>query len=354
MDRRSVRFDHLDNMTDDTGILEHALGTIPRRNEGYSTDDQARALWVCQEWSGQCSAEDQARLERLAETYMAFLLWAQREDGHFHNNFAYDRSKEPELPSDDCLGRCLWACAKVMTAAPRPGYAFAAESIFRKALQQVGALRYPRGWAYALAALAEVERHGFDIDLSTHIKQLADRLVQLYRQHSAPNWPWFEPEITYSNAILPWGMLWAYESLKRPEMLDIAVSSLDFLISISQSETGHIRPIGNDGWCGPNHRALWDQQPIDVMKLALAAAKAYELTEKPDYQAVVWKCRDWFYGHNDLGTPMMNTRLGSCCDGLSEDGPNRNCGAEAVISYLLTEAICHKLPQQQTQRTIHA
>lgn len=107
MERRSVRFDHLIKMTDDTGILEHGFGTIPRRNEGYSTDDQARALWVCLEWIKHCNPEDQQQLERLAEVYIAFLLWAQKEDGHFHNNFAYDRSKEPEMPSDDCLGRCL-------------------------------------------------------------------------------------------------------------------------------------------------------------------------------------------------------------------------------------------------------
>ena len=31
-------------MTDDTGMLQHAIFTIPNRAEGYTTDDNARAL----------------------------------------------------------------------------------------------------------------------------------------------------------------------------------------------------------------------------------------------------------------------------------------------------------------------
>jgi len=339
MERRSVRFDHLIKMTDDTGILEHGFGTIPRRNEGYSTDDQARALWVCLEWIKHCNPEDQQQLERLAEVYIAFLLWAQKEDGHFHNNFAYDRSKEPEMPSDDCLGRCLWACAKAMTSAPAPSFAMVAKSIFHKALPQVDHLRYPRGWAYSIAAFGELQRAGYDTDLTALIEELAVRLAALYRRNSAPGWSWFESEITYSNAVLPWGMLWAHEILSRTDLLDIALNSLDFLIGLSQNEAGQIRPVGSQGWCRPGYRALWDQQPIDVMKLALASAKAYELTNMHKYKSTVKKCRDWFYGGNDLGVPMVNERDGSCCDGLSADGPNINCGAEAVISYLMTEAI---------------
>lgn len=37
-------FAHLRRLTDDTGLLEHALGRIPRRREGYTTDDNARAM----------------------------------------------------------------------------------------------------------------------------------------------------------------------------------------------------------------------------------------------------------------------------------------------------------------------
>src|ERR1700679_1577789 len=37
---------HLSQMTDDTGMLQHAIYSIPYCNEGYTTDDNARALIV--------------------------------------------------------------------------------------------------------------------------------------------------------------------------------------------------------------------------------------------------------------------------------------------------------------------
>src|ERR1700678_1027150 len=39
-----LNLNHLRQMTDDTGMLQHAIFTIPNRKEGYTTDDNARAL----------------------------------------------------------------------------------------------------------------------------------------------------------------------------------------------------------------------------------------------------------------------------------------------------------------------
>src|ERR1700678_768170 len=39
-----LKLNHLNQMTDDTGMLQHAIFTIPNRSEGYTTDDNARAL----------------------------------------------------------------------------------------------------------------------------------------------------------------------------------------------------------------------------------------------------------------------------------------------------------------------
>ena len=33
-------------MTDDTGMFQHAVFAIPNQHEGYTTDDNARALMV--------------------------------------------------------------------------------------------------------------------------------------------------------------------------------------------------------------------------------------------------------------------------------------------------------------------
>ena len=43
-------FDHLERLTDDRGLFEHALLAVPRREHGYCVDDVARGLVVvCRE-----------------------------------------------------------------------------------------------------------------------------------------------------------------------------------------------------------------------------------------------------------------------------------------------------------------
>jgi glycosyltransferase involved in cell wall biosynthesis len=39
-----LKLNHVNSLTDDTGILQHAIFTIPNRGEGHTTDDNARAL----------------------------------------------------------------------------------------------------------------------------------------------------------------------------------------------------------------------------------------------------------------------------------------------------------------------
>src|SRR5271155_5589365 len=39
-----LKLDHINALTDDTGMLQHAIFTVPNRGEGHTTDDNARAL----------------------------------------------------------------------------------------------------------------------------------------------------------------------------------------------------------------------------------------------------------------------------------------------------------------------
>ena len=42
-----IKMDYLKSLTDDTGVFQHAKFCIPKRSEGYTTDDNARALIAC-------------------------------------------------------------------------------------------------------------------------------------------------------------------------------------------------------------------------------------------------------------------------------------------------------------------
>ncbi|MBW5447935.1 hypothetical protein GE107_17920 [Cohnella sp. CFH 77786] len=401
-------FAHLRRLTDDTGLLEHALGRIPRRVEGYTTDDNARALWVVTEWlslgNDAISFDDRAKLTELAEVYMAFLLWNQREDGWWHNNVAYNRTPEPEALSHDCQGRAVWAVADawVRLEGSLPN---TAHVMVQRAMPTLSRIDSRRGQAFTMAACAHMlEAHAngtielpgsWKEEMIEHMEKYERVMNEEFRHFAGGSWRWFEPAMTYSNGVLPWAMLRTYRITGRQETLRNGLDSLAFLLQMMTAEEGWLRPIGNDGWGTPHSVSRWDQQPLEMFKLALALEEAaIALTQaakedagEPDplvASASVAKAagragpiserrrggvildrfpvegdsspaekivhlrdmRDsalaWFYGHNDKREPMCDPRDGSCCDGLMESGPNINCGAEATISYLMTEALCRR------------
>lgn len=353
-----VNFSHLERMTDDTGLLEHAIGNIPRRAEGYTTDDNARALWTVSEWfhllsreSESNHKEDAEKLLRLSHVYLAFLTWTQQPDGHFYNNYAYNRKKEREMPSDDCLGRTLWGLAVASIRLPHPDSRFAAKTAFRKGMKAIEQLTHPRGQAYTLSALStlllsaqqENQPDPFDTFIKSEapgeIWLLEKKLIGLYQQNTGASWHWFEPMMTYGNGVLPWALLQSHRITGNQDALRIAHESLDFLIQKMVSADGVVHPIGNKGWCTPEAQSKWDQQPLEVMALALAAEAAAKSVNPEKYLDVIKACRSWFYGENDLHMPAANLEEGGGYDGLRPDGINRNQGAESTLSYLLTELI---------------
>ena len=69
---RQPVFDHLERLTDDRGLFEHALHAFPRREHGYCVDDVARGLVVvCREPGPGPTAS------RLGRCYLAFVLAAR-------------------------------------------------------------------------------------------------------------------------------------------------------------------------------------------------------------------------------------------------------------------------------------
>src|ERR1700757_2442767 len=70
-----LTLDHLHRLTDDTGMLQHATFAVPNYSEGYTTDDNARALvlTILLEQLGQTEPRE---LHDLASRYLAFLGYA--------------------------------------------------------------------------------------------------------------------------------------------------------------------------------------------------------------------------------------------------------------------------------------
>jgi glycosyltransferase involved in cell wall biosynthesis len=83
---------HLLTMTDDTGILQHAIFTVPNTQEGYTTDDNARALIVSVLLDENAEYADRREYSNLSHRYLSFLWLAFHSDsGRFRNFLGYDR-----------------------------------------------------------------------------------------------------------------------------------------------------------------------------------------------------------------------------------------------------------------------
>ena len=102
---------HIQAMTDDTGLVQHAVFSIPRYDDGYCLDDNARALLLMTLLEDAGSAE-LAAVRGLAARYLAFVNHAfDRTSKRFRNFLSYSRQWLEPQGSEDSHGRALWASA---------------------------------------------------------------------------------------------------------------------------------------------------------------------------------------------------------------------------------------------------
>ena len=183
---------HLSQMTDDTGMLQHAIYSIPYCSEGYTTDDNARALIVSTLLnSSPLSASD--KYLSLSRRYLAFLWFAFHDKtGRFRNFMNYDRKWQEEVGSEDSHGRALWALGTVLGISEDAGLRGAAGRLFEAA---VGNLRFtsPRAWAFSILGMqAYLDRFPGDRVIQGSRNALANRLLDIYEQTRSAKWHWFE------------------------------------------------------------------------------------------------------------------------------------------------------------------
>src|SRR5205085_1903773 len=106
-----IALEQLDRMTDSTGLVQHAIYGVPRRESGYTTDDNARALRLCVRlW---CQRPEQHMLNRVA-VYLSFLQFAHLSGGGFHNFLSYQRNWLDAEGTGDCQGQAVVALAEVL------------------------------------------------------------------------------------------------------------------------------------------------------------------------------------------------------------------------------------------------
>ncbi len=334
-----LKLDHLIRMTDSTGMLQHATHMVPNFAEGYSTDDNARALilTVLLEELGLDSPE----VDRLASTYAAYVQHAfDPQTQRFRNFLGYHREWLEETSSDDTFGRSMWALGACVGRCQKPGLQMWAAQLFERALPGCGRLSYPRSWAFALLGIHEyLRRFSGDRLVNQYRDELTGRLLQQFEHAASDDWPWLEDAVTYCNARIPHALILSGRWSNNQEASDVGFRALRWLAEIQRSEAGHFRPIGCKGFYRRGEPpADFDQQPIEAHAMVSACIEAYRTTLDDGWLNEARDVFAWFLGRNHLGQMVYDSTTGGCSDGVQPDRLNQNQGAESTLAFLLSQA----------------
>jgi hypothetical protein len=335
--------EHLERMTDSTGMLQHAYYGLPDRRHGYCTDDNARALMIALAYDEQMN---DARALKLADRYLTFLVDAYNWDRRrFRNFMSYDRRWLEDIGSDDSHARAIWALGYTVAATKVEAIRMPAYRIFKDALPAAMDSASPRTLTFTMLGLANF-RNAIKIDshVNRFYEDAATRLRRLFDEPTDSNWPWPESKLTYDNARLPQALIQAGHDLKDPRMLKRGLQILDWLVELQSDADGVVSLVSHEHW-GPDQtsRPLFDQQPVEAAAMVDACATAYRCTGEGRWFDLAKRFYLWFLGNNVLGLPVRDATTGGSSDGLTASGVNFNQGAESTLALLSSSLAIREL-----------
>lgn len=332
-----VNLAHFHKLTTEFGMIQFSRINQPDLNSGYTLDDNARALIaMCMHYE---LTQDETSLNAI-QTYLNFISFCQQTTGKFSNYVDIEQqftAQNRETNISDSNGRAIWALGFLISKhdiLPQEMCA-QASSVLYKTLKRIKQMHSPRTMAFTIKGLYFSNRENPSSEVSFCIKLLADRLVQIFRHESEPNWPWFESYLTYANSILPEALLYAWKETGDQFYKEVAKSSFDFLLSLTFTKT-QMKVISNKSWLHKGKKPeKFGEQPIDVAYTMLALNHFYEVFGDESYFEKSRIAYSWFLGNNHLSQIIYNPCTGGCYDGLEQKHVNLNQGAESTISYLI-------------------
>ncbi len=342
----ALNLNHLHRLTDDLGMFQHSIFTIPNYGEGYTTDDNARALifavsleqGTSDNPGNRGSAASKSSAD-LPSRYLSFLEHAfNPANGRFKNFLALDRRWNESEGSQDCHGRALWGLGTVLGRSADQGLRSAAGRLFEFSIPVAVEFQSPRASAYTLIGIQEyLNSYPGDRDAQKVRSVLSRRLLEMYQSIRTPDWQWFEDVLAYGNARLPQAMLRVGAACSDDRMVSVGLEALDWLLTQQRCESnGHFVPIGSQGFYRQGgEKARFDQQPIEAAGAVSACLQAYRITGDTRWRTRAWSAFNWFLGDNDLQLPLYDPVTGGCRDGLHPDRANENQGAESTLSFLM-------------------
>ena len=325
----SLNFLH--HLTDDFGIVQHSKWHKPNYKFGYSIDDQARALIVCTKYLLEYPNSPDG-VKKLLKIYLNFMESAVDKGNVIHNFLSQERKYLDEIGSDDSRARSFWSLSFLANSEIKDlKIKKQAKRILQKYKKGLGLSNYIKTKAYQLLGF-------YNLKEKNSILRLADQLVESYQEidQNYKRWRWFEKEMTYANAVVPFSLLKAYKFSGKKIYLTIALKSLAFLEKAYIHNNKVPSPIGQNGWYSTkSKKSYFDQQPLEVSDMVILYNELYYTTKEREYRRKAEEWMGWYFGNNIKGKLVYNLKNNGIFDALTPEGVNGNQGAESTVTYLL-------------------
>ena len=339
-----INLDHIKKLTTGFGIIQFSIINQPDIDSGYTLDDNARALIaMCMHYELTADKTDLAYIQ----IYLDFIEHCLQPSGDFLNYVDGNKqfTTQNEITNlDDSNGRAIWALGYVVSLMGKLPEEFISQAtiLIDKSMRCLGTVHSTRAMAFSIKGLYFNYKTFNNPESIVLLTTFADRLVQMYKHESSENWEWFESYLTYANSTLPEAMLYAWIVTGETIYKEIALSSLNFLLSHIYKKNG-IEVISNKNWLLRGHDAgQYGEQPIDVAYTIMTLSKFLEVFHDDVYSQKMVIAFNWFLGNNRLHQIIYNPCTGGCYDGLEENYVNINQGAESTVSYLMARLTMEK------------
>jgi len=312
----SPKLDHVERLSDDTGIAHHARGPLPDWRFGYWLEDASAALVAV---SKHHDIFGNTLATSLARRYLSLIQTLLSDDGELSGRLSYDR-KPKEEASPMAVAKSLWGVGYAVGHGPtllRP----AAIEIFNQLLPLVGKPG-PRESAYAILGMVNyLKTFGGASEVRRILRVLCGKLAA-----SVGDEDWIERWGGQDWGVAPQALAVASEALDDESLEDVAGACASRLMEITSGGTEFARPGDN-----PDEEEL----PVSVLAFIEGLGALFHLRRDRDLLVPIRAAADWFLGANRAGVSMYEFTSGGCKDALTASGANANMGAEATVSCLI-------------------
>ncbi|WP_298740190.1 glycosyltransferase [uncultured Chitinophaga sp.] len=353
--------DHIDRMTDEFGMIQFSRHDQPDPASGYTLDDNARALIALCMYA--TTVKESSFVYSLCHKYLDFIEYCQQPSGSFLNYVNVGGYFDPmnyEVDLEDANGRAVWALGYLLHLHRElpPMLVQQAHRVLQPCFNWLENLRAPRAIAFAIKGMYYYQQYrpgGISEDI---LNTLASRLHKAYQQEADAQWKWFEPSLTYGNAVLPEAMMMSWQISGNPAWLQTAKESLHFLCARTFTDN-YMKVINNKTWYHKhddydNTSCEGGEQSIEVAYTMLALHTFYLATGNVAYLEKMRLAFSWYLGNNHLKQLIYNPLTYGCYDGLEKNNVNQNQGAESSVCYLIARLLMeqwNKLKYVTTQKT---